>query len=95
MTDMEDTRVIRTDEYLSTSIDGEEVILHLDSGTYFGVNGVGTRIWELAASEPTVSDIEDSIHNEFDVDREQVKTDIREFLTDLESAELIEFVDDA
>lgn len=89
-----EARVVPTDEYISTTIDGEEVILHMESGIYFGVDGVGARIWDLAASEPTVSDIEATIHEEFDVERDRVESDVQTFLSELESAGLVTLVDD-
>src|SRR5438874_308601 len=42
-----DSRVVPADELLSSELDGEAVILDLTSGVYFGLNGVGARIWEL------------------------------------------------
>ena len=37
-------------------LDGEAVILDLGSGTYFGLNQVGTRVWQL------ISDGSDEAH---------------------------------
>jgi len=87
-------RVVPTDDHISTTIDGETIILHLESGTYFGTDGVGARIWELVESEPTVVEIEATILDEFDVDRERVERDVRAFVAELESAELITIGDD-
>lgn len=90
-----DTRVVRTDDYVSTTIDDEEVILHLGSGTYFGVEGVGAEIWDLAGSEPRVGDIETAIQEAFDIRRDRVERDVEAFLSELESESLVELLDDA
>ncbi|MEO1692586.1 MAG: PqqD family protein, partial [Cyanobacteria bacterium J06631_6] len=43
--------------YLYSEIDSEAVILDVNSGTYFGLNEVSNRIWQLLqtpASEPAI-----------------------------------------
>ncbi len=35
------------DEVIFRELDGEAVILNLDTGIYFGLDAVGTRIWRL------------------------------------------------
>lgn len=89
------TRVMLSEEQISTTIEDEAVILHVDSGAYFGLDGVGRRIWELLADDPTVGDIEARIHEEFAVDRDQVATDVREFVAELDSEGLVRLVNDA
>ena len=37
----------RRERVLTQTTDGELVLLHLDRGTYFALNEVGARIWEL------------------------------------------------
>ena len=40
-------------------IEGEAVLLHLGTGIYFGLNAVGTRIWQLldaAQDAPAIVD---------------------------------------
>ena len=86
--------VVPTDDHISTTIAGEAIILHLDSGTYFGTDGVGARIWELVESEPTVAEIEAAILAEFDVGRERVERDVRAFVAELESAKLVTIEND-
>ena len=36
-----------SEDVVSRDLEGEAVILNLDSGTYFGLDRVGTRIWSL------------------------------------------------
>jgi len=35
------------DDVIFRELNGEAVILNLDNGTYFGLNSVGMRIWQL------------------------------------------------
>ena len=43
-----------SEEVLSQEVNGETVLLDLEGEAYFGLNEVGTRIWQLLQAEPTV-----------------------------------------
>ncbi|TYL36442.1 PqqD family protein [Natronococcus pandeyae] len=87
--------VVAAPEQISTTLDEEEVILHLDSNTYFGLNEVGTRIWELVQEPRTVAEVCDAIVTEYDVDPARCESDVRVFLDRLAEADLIERHPDA
>jgi hypothetical protein len=70
--------------------DGEAVILDLGAGEYFGLNQVGSRIWELLARGQTVPELCSTISVEFEVSEEVAQADIEAFLETLLSANLIE-----
>lgn len=89
-----DTTVVAVEEQLSTSVDGEEVILHTESSTYFGLNAVGKFIWDELAEPHTVEELQEAIIAEFDVSPEQGRRDVDEFLGSLLEAELIKRVDE-
>ena len=44
-----DTLLVRNPELISTDMNGDTVVMDMDIDTYFGVGGVGTRIWEQLA----------------------------------------------
>ena len=66
---------------MSTTIEEDTVILQLDKGTYFGLEGVGPRMWELLDDEPSTDEVVAAIVEEFEVDRETAREEIVEFLT--------------
>jgi hypothetical protein len=70
---------------------GDEVaILHLGSGLYYGLDGVGARVWALLQEPRRVRDLGDVIVREYDVDRPRFERDLPAFLSALEQANLIE-----
>lgn len=85
--------LIRTDEHISTRLDGEEVILHSGSEKYFGLNEVGTRLWESLEEPRTIDELVVGIREEFDVSEEQSRKDVESFVADLEAADLVEISD--
>jgi Coenzyme PQQ synthesis protein D (PqqD) len=78
------------DDVTSRILDGEAVILALSSGTYFGLDQSGTRIWELIAERSRVEDILDAMVHEYDVDRGRCEQDLTAFLSELCSNGLID-----
>ncbi|TVR34717.1 MAG: PqqD family protein [Spirochaetaceae bacterium] len=79
---------------VSVDLESESVILDTASGTYFGVDTVGKRIWELLAVPRTVASIHATLTDEFDVEPQRCMTDLLRFLNDLHAEGLIEARDD-
>jgi len=65
------------------------VIFHLESGEYYSLDPVGSRIWELCDGGNTVSQIVDRICTEYDSPRHDVQVDVLELLDALEKEGLI------
>ena len=76
-------------EVLSQEVNGETVLLDLEGETYFGLNDVGTRIWQLLQAEQTVDEMLSALSEEYDVGREQLETDVDELLGKLTEAGLV------
>lgn len=73
----------------SADLGGEAVILDPASGRYFGLNEVAARILELVRQPQAVSQIEETLAAEYDVDRARLREDIQGFLTTLASRGLV------
>jgi hypothetical protein len=53
-------------DVLFTDLGEEAVLLDLKSGTYFGLNAVGSRIWQLIAIQAPLGTIRDTLLAEYD-----------------------------
>jgi hypothetical protein len=88
-----DTASVNSDVMSSALPDGGSVLLHLDTELYFGLNEVGSLLWDsLYAGEPyetAVSKIEDR----FDVDRERIDIDVAALLDQLDAKGLLKHDD--
>lgn len=71
-------------------LDGEAVILHLGSGTYFGMNAVGTRIWQLIERHGRLDAVLDELCQEYDAGRDELRHDLLELVIRLADARLVE-----
>jgi len=83
-----ETTVVARPEPISTTLDGEEVILHTETGTYHGLNEVGSEIWDRIQRPVTVGDLVSSIATTYDQDVQQVETDVHSFIHELTAADL-------
>ena len=71
-------------------LDGEAVILHLGSGTYFGMNAVGTRIWQLIERHGRLEDVLDALCQEYEAGRDELQHDLLDLVSRLAEAHLVE-----
>ncbi|MBA2665782.1 MAG: PqqD family protein [Trueperaceae bacterium] len=86
-----DTTLTISSDAVSTSTPGETVILDPASGKYFGLDGVGTRVWELLQTAPTYGTVVATIVDEYDVDADTCERDVRALLVDLRDRGLVRF----
>ena len=85
-----DTVVRALAEDLSSDLGGETVILDMSAGVYYGLDGVGTRIWQLIQAPRAVSDICGNLLDEYEVDAERCERAVLTLLGELSRAGLIE-----
>jgi hypothetical protein len=86
--------VVVAKEQISSNLDGEEVILNIQSGVYYGLNPVGASIWNLIQQPKTVSEIQDAILSKYEVEPEQCDRDLLVMLQEMEAEGLIEVSDE-
>lgn len=77
-------------QVLAQELAGETVLLDLASETYFGLDAVGTRVWQLLNEGADQGTVVDTLLDEYEVDREMLEKDITELLGRLSEAGLIE-----
>ena len=82
-------RVRIPQEVLARQVGDETVMLDLAKGTYFGLDPVGARMWQLLAEGKTLAEICDAIVEEYDVSRDAVEQDLLGLVTDLMSQGLL------
>lgn len=79
-------------DVLFRELDGEAVLLNLKTGTYFGLDAVATRMWQLIAEQHALTRVLDSIAGEYDVEPQVLETDLLELGRKLCASGLCELV---
>lgn len=85
-----DTTVNVSREIYMTDLDGEAIVLDVDTGKYYGLNEVGMRVLEMAeAEEPTVDEIVGALGAVYDVGHDQLRNDVVTFLKRMQELGLL------
>ena len=66
------------------------VILNFADEVYYGLDGVGARVWELLGEPRTLAELRDAVTAEYEVDAATVEADLQELLEDLATRRLVE-----
>ncbi len=82
--------VIASRQQLSSLLGGEAVILGLKDGTYYGLDAVGARVWELLQKPRPVREILGLLLDEHEVEAARCENDLLALLKTLQKAGLIE-----
>jgi hypothetical protein len=64
-------------------LDQESVLLNLNTEKYFGLDAVGTRMWQLVTSAPTIEAACVQLLDEYQVDSETLRSNLAELLDHL------------
>ena len=78
-----DSIVVVADTVVSCDLDTEAAILNLKDGVYYGLDPIGAKIWNLIQKPITLTEVMETILNEYDVDSEQCKNDVLELIEEL------------
>jgi len=90
---LESKKITITEEALSQEVNGEMVILDLKSESYFGLDEVGTRVWQLLQEHRNVKKVFGIMLGEFDVSEQQLKTDMDNLIDDMMKNGLLQITD--
>lgn len=81
-------------QHLYSEIDSEAVILDIDSGTYYGLNEISNRIWQLLQIPSSEHQLVTTLLEEYEVTKEKATEDLQHFLQNMSNAGLIEVVNE-
>jgi len=76
-------------EVISQEVSGETVLLDLQSENYFGLDEVGTRIWQLIKETSDLQAIYQTLLAEYDVSEERLQQDLDNLLAEISGLGLI------
>ncbi len=83
------TRIRRKPEIITTEIDGEIVMMNMETGHYIALNAVGSRIWQLLEQPLTTMELITVLSDEYNVSEEMCRQDVLEYLYALYHSKLI------
>lgn len=81
--------VAQKPELDAVDMDGEKVMMNLDKGKYFGMNSVGSRIWDLISKPQSVINLISILLIEYDIDIKTCEDNVLTFLEKMYKEDLI------
>lgn len=82
--------VRQSEDQVSAEVDGEVVMMSVERGNYYGLDEVGSHVWDLIEKPTTVAAVCDAVMAEFDVERATCEGDVLKFLEELTEQGLIQ-----
>jgi hypothetical protein len=88
-----DSVVVRDNEPIATTLDDQVVMLSVRAGAYFGLNDIGSEIWEMIGQPRRVDDICHTLSRVYDMTEDTATRDVVEFLEALLARGLVRVVE--
>lgn len=73
-------------------VEGEMVLLNTGTGTYYGLDAVGSRMWDLLAEKKNIREVMEMMLQEYEVAAEDLQRDILHLVQELKTRGLVEVV---
>ncbi len=77
-----DQTVAVSERVIAQEVLGETVILDLESECYFGLDAVGTRIWQLLRDSGELRTVYNTLLEEYDVEAPRLRADLESLIID-------------
>lgn len=85
-----DSIISRSDTVLSSDLDGQIVMLNIETGEYYDIDPIGSDIWNQIEQPKSVNKICNELAQEYAVKVEQCQSDVMKFLNELLSLSAVE-----
>ncbi|MEG1148276.1 PqqD family protein [Niameybacter sp.] len=86
------TQIIRKPDIDIVEMDGDFVMMDLDTGLYLAFNQVSSDIWNHIQDRVTIKEVIEATMEEYDVSKETCKNRVVELVVGLEQLHLIQFI---
>lgn len=88
------TRVVAPPDVLIRDLDGESVLLNLNSESYFGLDQVGTRMWHVLTTTDSIQAAYEILLDEYEVEGDRLRQDLMGLVEQLATQGLVELSHD-
>ena len=83
-------KITFSESVFAQEVDGEMVLLDMNSENYFGLDEVGTAIWQAMQEKEMLQEVYDVMLEQYDVEPEVLERDLLDFAQKLSESGLIE-----
>jgi len=83
-------KVTFAETVFAQEVDGEMVLLDMESENYFGLDEVGTAIWQAMQEYGSLQEVFNNLLEQYDVEAEVLEHDLSDFVGKLVESGLVE-----
>ncbi|WP_458119907.1 lasso peptide biosynthesis PqqD family chaperone [Paenibacillus sp. Z6-24] len=83
-------KITQNSNYIASDMNGEKVMLDIESGKYYNLGAIGGRIWDISENPVTVDEIAAVLVQEYEVEPEVCKQQVRTFVEKMLQEGLVE-----
>jgi hypothetical protein len=82
-------RIALNPEHLVAELDGDLVIMSIETGTYYGLDPVGACVWKLVERPRTFAAVVEGVLERFEVPPEVAEQDLTAFLHEMQAEGIV------
>ncbi len=82
--------VIATPQQVSCALGDESAILNMKNSVYYGMDSVGTRVWNMLGEPRSIVQLRDALLEEYEVQPARCEQDLLQLLEKMRAEGLIE-----
>lgn len=83
-------RIVIPDAVVSRELDGETVLLNLETGIYFGLDAVATDMWKALQPDRSLQDACDALLGAYEVDAAVLRDDLLRLVNQMAAKGLVQ-----
>ena len=80
---------IRNEKVINETLDGETIIINLETGTYYSINASGSIVWNGAETNISIEQMIERLLSMYDADRAMIEKDVNDLIAFLIAEQLI------
>ena len=81
--------ITHSPDLISQEVSGETDLIDLESENYFGLDEIGTRIWQLIKDTGDLQAIYDTLLAEYEVEEARLQNDLEALLSEISALGLV------
>ncbi len=83
------TIISRVSDLLTAEVDGELVAMSVEQGKCYGLNAVGTHVWNMLEQPHSIDSLCERLMMEYDVEEARCRHDVTELLKDMHAQKML------
>ena len=88
--DMElNQKIARSDNFVFNEVDGELVMMNIETGAYASLNETGKSIWTLLDAPKSLAEVVSSLVEEYEIDQATCEKEVLPFVENMLKSEVL------